>query len=189
MSAGQVIIIIIFVTLLQDVIFETFSNDCAFFKHKNIKLNLHKVFIISQSITLPFIIFSNILFFYLKKSDMLVLLIIVFCFLCVICLQIAEIVFKRLSFMMSLSPKIFSYSAVISCIQIGFISILIVYNNTILFSIFVSLITAFLYCLISFILTYLIEEIEKQNIPHFAKGLPIKLFIISILLFAIVGIF
>lgn len=189
MPFDQIIIIILFLTLLQDVIFETFTYDCAFFKYKNIRNNLPKIFIITQSITLPYIFLSNILFYYLKQNNMVILSILLFCFLFTICLQISEILFKKASFIIELNPKVFAYSAILACIQISFISILILYNDTIYSEIIISLFTILAYCILSFIFSYLIPEIENQNIPEFARGLPIKIFTISILLFVIIGVF
>lgn len=189
MQFNQVIETLLCVLLVQNIVFEAFDHKCEYFKSKNMRKRVIKFFIISQLIVLPYIFIANALYSYLEKNNMIAFSIILFCFLYLICLQIAEIIYKKVSFIIELAPKTFTFSSMIACIQIGFISILILSTIPSLTLCYISMSTALFYCAVTFILSYFDEELEKHNIPNFAKGLPIKVFAYSILIFSFINIF
>lgn len=189
MQIYQIIEILLCVLLVQNIIFEAFDPKCHYFKSKNIRNKLPKFFLVSQSIVIPYILVANALYLYLDQNNMIVLSIILFCFLYIICLQISEIAYKKMSFIIELDSKTFAYSSIIACTQIGFISILILEKISSLSLCLISLSTSMFYCVSTFTLSYLIDEIEKHDIPNFAKGFPIKVLAFSILMFSFTNIF
>ncbi len=184
---------IIFTTctlLLQNILLNTYVEDCNFFKYKNKRYSLLKYCLSALSITLiysflAFITFNKILI----PNSLTHLSLITFALFIIIILQITEIIFKKLSFIFEINPKTFLLIAVNSCMMISFATLLIINNSSFVNVAIFCTITSFIYTFFVLVFSYLLPKIEEVEVPKNIKGLPITLLTVSILLFCLFGLF
>lgn len=185
MSLKQYVLTMTFILLVQNLIFENFADYYGFLNYKNYKKNFIKLFLVNIIIVLFYAFIANSVISFLNEYELQNILIICISFLIVIVLQISEIIYKNLSFAISLNEDDYIYIIKVCTVQMSFCSLLIQNGFEVSYVIIFSLITSFLYHFICWIFSYLNIEIQRKNMFDFAKGFTIKLITISIFIFVL----
>ncbi len=190
MSFSHTIIFSICTLLIQNVLFASYLEDCKYYKYKNLKGVLVRLLLFTIVINILYILFANFVYNeVLVPNNLVFATIMMLAFTLTIFIQGMDIIFKLLSRVLALDSRTYLSLAINNCMQLAFATLFILNSDEVGTIILYSIVTSIGYTFILYILYFIFPKFDNLDLPQSVEGIPIELLTVSIIGFALFGLF